>query len=242
MKQTNDSAHSRAVRRLPGLALALGLLLTASGHAGATTLFTDSLQGTLSQWRDPSGAAAIVAAPGGGNALTFVALQGGVNLVATQSTFTSATGLFTIAFDLDANCGHTSGCGAFVWANGAQSSTRTSGWILSDTDFGIDKVFVDASGWETISYTFAGTSTALAFEDYYNSPYARAYPTAGAIYIRNLTLTDDPSGLADGTLTVSTAGANIAEPATLAISGAAMLGLIGFRFRARRSAGAPPAA
>lgn len=119
--------------------------------AAATVLFSDSFQGTLSQWTNPASAGEIVAAPGGGNALTFDLLQGGSSLLTTRSGFTSSTGSFTLTFNIYANCGYTSGCGAFFAMNG-------SNWFLSDTSFGSDALFPDAAGWETVSYTFAGTS------------------------------------------------------------------------------------
>ena len=145
-----------------------GLILAAPVPCSATTLFSDTLQDTLSQWTNPAGAGEIVAPPGGGNALTFDQLQGGTNMLTTQSSFTSGTGSFTITFEIYANCGHTSGCGAFLWAAG--SSPSSSGFTLSDTSFGSIPQFADPSGWETVQYTFAGTTTQLAFEDWNSSP------------------------------------------------------------------------
>jgi hypothetical protein len=135
--------------------------------------------------------------------------------------------LFTITFDIYADCGHTSGCGAFL--------ETAAGWILSDTSFGGAKNFADSSGWETVSYTFSGTSTTLAFEDWNGSPYAQAYPGADAIFIRNLTLTNDPNGTAAGTLTVMAGSTDMPEPASLAVLVTALLGIRTTRTGFRRN-------
>jgi hypothetical protein len=210
--------------------LAVGAILAAVAPASATVLFSDSFQTSLSQWNNPNPSGKIVAAPGGGNALTFSVLQGGSNLLTTKSTFTSSTGSFTIAFDIDANCGHTSGCGAFLLAAGS--------WTLSDTPFNGNVNFADAPGWETVSYTFSGTSTTLAFEDWNGSPYAQAYPGANALYLRNLTLSDNPNQTAVSTVTVSAASPSVPEPASLTVFITALLGIgvgrVGFRRNSAR--------
>ncbi len=208
--------------------VAVGTVFAAIAPARATVLFSDSLQTNLSNWANPAGAGVIVAAPGGGNALTFDILQGGSSLLTTLSTFTSSTGSFNLTFDIYANCGHTSGCGAFLNAAG--------NWILSDTPFGSAVQFHDSSGWETVSYTFSGTSTTLAFEDWNNSPYAQAYPGTNAIYMRNMTLTNNPNGAAVGT--VSYSAADLPEPASLAAFATALLGMVAARARLRRGASA----
>src|ERR1700722_19348429 len=92
--------------------------------AAATVLFSDSLEGTLSQWTNPASAGEIVAAPDGSNALTFDILQSGNSLLTTKSGFTSSTGSFTLTFEIYANCGFASGCGSFFAVNGSQ-------WFLS---------------------------------------------------------------------------------------------------------------
>jgi hypothetical protein len=207
--------------------VAVGTVIAATSPAHATVLFSDSLQTNLGNWANPGNAGAIVAAPGGGNALTFDILQGGSNLLQTHSTFTSSTGSFTLTFDIYANCGHTSGCGAFLDATG--------NWILSDTPFGSAVQFHDAPGWETVSYTFSGTSTTLAFEDWNGSPYAQAYPNTNAIYMRNMTLTNNPNATAVGTVSYS---ADLPEPASLAAFAAALLGMVAARARFRRGSSA----
>jgi hypothetical protein len=207
----------------------IAILAVSSHQAYATTLFFDSFQGNLSQWNNPASSGAIVTALDGGKALTFDLLQGGSSLLTTKSGFTSPTGSFTLSFDLLANCGHTNGCGMFFAING-------SNWFLSDTGFGSDKLFPDAPAWETISYTFAGSSLSnLAMEDWNGSPYSQAYPGTNAVYLRNLTITDNPGGIAVGTLTTS--AVSTPEPAALALLGIGLLGLIPARLnRGRRAA------
>lgn len=224
-------------RRLASFFAAAGAVFALISPASATVLFNDHLQTDLSQWNNPNPSGEIVAAPGGGKALTFSVLQGGSNLLTTQSRFTSSTGSFTIAFDIYASCGHTSGCGAFLEAAG--------NWTLSDTPFGSAVQFADSSAWETVSYTFSGSSTTLAFEDWNGSPYAQAYPGANAIYLRNMTLTDNPNNTAIGTVTVSAVSAGAAgaaavpEPASVAAFITALIGLGAARVGFKRNGGRP---
>lgn len=217
-------------RPLANFIVALGATLAAIVPASAAVLFSENFQTSLSQWTNPITAGEIVTAPGGGNALTFSSLQGGSNLLTTNSAFTSSTGSFTIAFDIYANCGHTSGCGAFLFAAGT--------WTLSDTPFGSAVQFADSPGWETVTYTFSGSSTTLAFEDWNGSPYAQPYPSANAFYMRNLTLTDNPNNTAVSTVTVSAASSSVPEPASLAAFVTALLGIgagrVGFRRKVAR--------
>ena len=210
------------MRGLLGLVAAAWLVAM---PARAATLFTEVFDSSLSQWTNPIRAGKIVAAPDGANALTFGVLQGGSQLLTTLSSSTSATGSFTIAFDIYTNCGFTSGCGAFLLAVG--------NWTLSDTPFGSAVQFADALGaWERVTYTFAGSSTTLAFEDWNGSPHAAAYPGAHAFYMRNLVLTDNPGHVTTDTVVVSAAQGATAAPGSLVLLAGALGGLVAARRRA----------
>ena len=207
-------------------------LLGMTSMADATVLFSDSLQTDLSQWQPlpagNSGSAAIASAPGGGNALTFGHWWAGGDIF-TQNTFTSATGSFTLTFDFLGNCGHTSQCGAFVFASAVPVALGSI--LLSDTPYTAVTQFPDSiDSWEQISYTFAGTSTNLGLELWYGS----ANFSPDSAYFRNMVLTDNAVGTPIGTLSVS-----VPEPSTWAMM---LLGFCGIGFMLRKSRSLQPVA
>jgi hypothetical protein len=178
--------------------------------ATAPPLFSSPLQTASdlsSQWQEINGytGATIAMAPDGTNALTFTQKASGGDAL-TLSTFSSTTGSFTLSFDIFGYCGYTSGCGAFVYAPGG--SPNNGYWIESDTPYGgtaypngtaIPNFTVVDQRWERVTYTFTGSSTQIGFEDWSGSPYA----TPRSFYIRNVVLTNNPTHIAVGTLTIS---------------------------------------
>ncbi len=209
-------------------------------HADGTTLFSDPLQTSLSQWGPvglPSsgppgntGSAVITADPlGEGNALTFgkTTYQGDIQ---TLNSFTSPTGLFTLSFDFLGTCGgHSSGCGGFI--NASAGPPFLNGWLLSDTPYfdgtyGAIPQIPDTGNWEQVTYTFASNSPVyLALETWEFSPNSGA----DTAWFKDIELTDDPNGVPAGTFTVS----NVPEPATLSLLG---FGFAGLGFLRRKKA------
>jgi len=115
----------------------------------------------------------------------------------------------TLSFDFLGNCGHTSQCGGFVYFTNGQP--QNFGWILSDTPYGGIPNFPDTLGtWEHVSYTFAdgGGSSQIALEDWAGSLYA----APGAVFFRDMVLTDNPGGIPLGTLSVTPLGAPSPAP------------------------------
>jgi hypothetical protein len=204
---------------LAGLIVAMASF---SGAAQATTLFSESFEGNLSDWTSMSKTAEIVAAPGGGKALAFVGTYGGGDLV-SKAELSSTTGKYTVSFDLEGNCGHTSQCGFFFGVG--RFPVPQAGWLLADTSFDINKVFpVSKGGWERVSLTFAaGDNIQLDLEDWNGS--AHAGPKS--FYIRDLQVTNDPNHLAAGALTVT----GVPEPSSwaLMLAGFAAIGAMASR-------------
>jgi hypothetical protein len=203
------------------LLLAGALLVSAPVARARGILFEDSLQTNLNQWVPvsicnsappvscpPGGSpgstdtAAIIAAPGGGNALTFGAFtyQGDIQ---TLNSFTSSTGSFTLSFDFLGNCGNPSKCGGFV--NASAGPPFYNGWLLSDTPYddgiyGVIPQIPDTGSWEHVTYTFAAPSPIyLALEILHYT----GYSGPDTAWFKDMELTDDPDNVPPGTFTVS---------------------------------------
>jgi hypothetical protein len=166
--------------------------------AHSSVLFSDSFQNDLSQWT--AGGGVISAAPDGHNALSFNRTWGNGDIF-TNNSFSSSKGSFTLSFDLMGNCGATSGCGAFVGAFGSISYYDPATWIVSDTPYAQTAQAPDSTDktWNRVSLTFASTNARLMLEDWQGSPNAAPH----SFFMRNLVLTDNPTNVAVGTLTVS---------------------------------------
>jgi hypothetical protein len=181
--------------------------------ASATVLYSNQLQtpDDFSSWLSTKGDAVISTAPDGSDGLTFTGVTSHGDVYANGGhPFSSDTGSFTVSFEIYGNCGqHTSGCGAFLWASGATSSA--GGWLLADTIYsGLTSFEVNPGQWEKVTYTFAGNSTDLGFENWMGSTYAAPY----SFYIRNLVLTNNSDHTDLGTLSVTPVAAPVPEPAT----------------------------
>jgi hypothetical protein len=185
-----------AMRGRIGLVIAAMALLSGAQGASATVLFSDSFTNPATDLSPWSGLYAVITtAPGGGNALTFTNTDAGGDITTNPPNFSSGTGLYTLTFDFLGNCGHSSNCGAFV-------SSPSGAWILSDTPYAGTANFPDSSTWESVSYTFAtSTTTNLDIEDWSGS----LYSGPGSFYLKDLVLTNDPNGLLAGTLSVTAA-------------------------------------
>jgi hypothetical protein len=211
------------------------LLMASISHiadAGATVLFHDSFQNDLSQWQPDGGifSGIITKAPDGQNAMTLTSYSAGHDM-RTVKEFTSSSGTFTLEYDFMTTSRHTSGSGASIYAN---NSLHTDSWILADSPYGNTVVFPDSPTWEHVSYTFAvnGTTTWLMIEDWAGAPFRKV----NSLFFRNMSLTDNPNGIAVDTLTVTpvqTAPKSVPEPATLAL---VALGLCGGAVARRKKA------
>lgn len=211
----------------PTLAAAGALFIAVqAGTVGATTLYTNALQTQVdfSTWRSTKGDAEIGTAPDGSRALTFNGTTSGGDVYADGgSLFASHTGSFTLSFEVLGHCGaQTSGCGAFVYASGAQG--HVGGWILADTPYFSLPTFAQTpSQWQQVRYTFGGGSTDLGFENWVASPHAGPY----SFFIRNVVLTDNAEQAAIGSLSVSA----VPEPGRWLLMGLGLLALAGLATR-----------
>jgi len=205
--------------------LALFILLVDLPAANATTLFSDTFQSKsdLNSWT--SGGGEIVKAPDGSTALTFDRTYSGGDIF-TNSSFTSSTGSFTISFEYLSNCGNSSNCGGFIFANGGSPSANS--WILSDTPYYGIPNFADTGNWKQLSYTFAGNNTNLGLEIFSGS----AFAAPGSIYFRDMALTDNNTGIPVGTLAITSAVPEAGEWAMMLLG----LPLLGWVVRRKQAA------
>jgi hypothetical protein len=100
-----------------------------------------------------------------------------------------------------------------------------NGFWVADTPY-TGQLFPDTGAWEHVSYTFGASTAAIWLETWIDSPYAGA----DTVYWRNILLTDNPGGIANGTLTYGPAG-GIPELSTwtMMLGGFAGLGFMGYR-------------
>jgi hypothetical protein len=213
--------------------LCMGILIALASPANATPqlLFSDTFGGNLDQWVT-NDHGIIVPDPlvPGNNALAFSALNSGGDLWSPVIPGTSA-GVFTLGFYVLGDCGKASGCGAFF---GIQQVSGGEHWITSDTTFpGLVSTFPDTGAWEWVTVSFTATSAfQVKFEDYAGSPNAYPYTVAGgaSAYFKDLQIYAgdvSPSG------PILSSGSDVPEPASMAILGTALAGLLTLR-RVRR--------
>ena len=204
------------------LSLGIASLALAPVTANAATLFSDSLQSTLTlaNWAT-IGSAQIVNAPAGlGKALQFAARGSGGDLF---SQIISGTGAGTYQLKVDYYCGNPNGCAGFIGlAPGGSVSTnpQTNGfdnWLVTDTAGNYPTAFhfnTGTVGFVTNTFNFAvdsSTPFALKLEDFIGGTDG----VTGNAYFRNLSL--------------STA---VPEPSTWAML-LLGFGMIGFSMRKR---------
>lgn len=228
-----QAAGSRRTARAIVQATSMALLLALGPvTARADRLYINALQteADLENWLSTRGDARIATAPDGSSALSFSGTAAGGDLYAAGGDwFVNQTGSFTLSFEVLGHCGAaTSGCGAFVLAEGAQGNA--GGWILADTPYFGLPTFSEAPGqWQKVSYTFGGYVTNLGFENWVGSPQSGPY----SFFLRNVRLTDNPEQAAIGSLSVSA----VPEPGSAWLMGlGALLLLAG---AARPGAGRP---
>jgi hypothetical protein len=216
-----------------GAALALAACAATGANAG-TLLFSDAFSNPatdLSEWTSYLGDTEIVAAPGGGDALTFTAANGGGSDLYTDSSFSSASAIYTLSFQIYGNCGSTEGCGFFVQDEGNRGSYGY--FFLSDsTNYNEGVVFADpVDAWETVTFTYSDTDPTWLNIENWSGAYHGGYES---FFIRDLTFSSEPSDTPLG-LEITPVSSGTPEPVSwaLMIIGA---GAIGASLRSRRRA------
>jgi hypothetical protein len=206
-------------RALIASALIIGTL--AGGSANASILFQDPLQTNLSNWSNTS-SAVLSTAPDGSLGVTF----DGYNQMTTNDTFTSSTGEFTLTFDLITSCGHLTSCGILV-----QPLTNVGSFIASDTGiFRGQLTFPDSTVGEKVAIMFTASTTQIELGLWY-----RGFGISDTVFVSNLVLTDDPTGIPYG---VVVSAEPVPEPASIALCSLGV-GALSLARRRRASAADP---
>lgn len=182
------------MRRMSKLFLAGAMALTASSANAAAPLFSDDFQTTLgnANW-SINGSGAIVAAPGGGNALHFNGMAAGGDLF---STIIAGTGGGQYRITVDYYCA-AGGCGGYLGLYpGASTTTNPSSgdaWLATDTPSAYPAPFAlpNTGGWASTTFDFTVTTPGafgLKLEDFNGVPGG----VAGDAYFRNLSISAVP--------------------------------------------------
>jgi PEP-CTERM motif len=219
--------------------IAVAAVLFCAAHAHAdTVLFSDTLTnpatdlapfvpviGPFPFGGGPTGSQMITADPlGDGDALTFGAITYQGDIV-TSSSFTSASGLYSLSFQYLGICSNdsnpsvnlTSQCGVIIGAPTSQNTTH--GWLASDDPsigsdiYGPIVILTDnATAWQTVTIDFSSSVPVyIALEDYENAGFdsGGSIPGPESAWYRDIVLSAVPGP----------------EPATLSLLGLALFGL-----------------
>jgi hypothetical protein len=161
------------------LILAASLVIGAAGSAHATVIFQDNFQSPLlaSNW-STLGSSQILAAPGGGNALSFSSPGSGGDLFSVPISG-SGPGSYNISFQYFCQ---SAPCGGFIGlapGSGATLTvpltTTTDAWLASDDPIAYTTPFhfVSKGAWTSVSFDFQVTSAnqfSLKLEDFNGGP------------------------------------------------------------------------
>lgn len=162
------------------LLLIAAVMAAFTTQASAAVLFADDFQTDLSQWGS-NASGVIVAAPGGGNALSFTTTRGGGDLFGA-SGFAATGGNFHISFDYLGTCGGSS-CGGFLGFNNPAET-----WLAGSGNYPTPNPITETGTWQTISFDFSSASPiVLKLEDFSS---ASDYGAANNVFFRNLVLSE----------------------------------------------------
>lgn len=201
------SPHSFLSRALHGAGLlAVGALVQT---AQATPVFVDHFDAGLAQWASGS-SGVVVADPlhASNPVLAFAQLGSGGDLFSAASF---AGGSYRLSFDMLGTC--TSGsCGGYVGIDDAQGEQ----WLVGDASYPAAFTLINNGAWQHVDVAFTAVGNfRLKLEDFAFSN------LAGDVYFDNLCISQTI-----GDSGCSAAVSDVPEPATLALAGLALAGVV----------------